>query len=83
MKTLIEIGLLVATLAFARTAFAGDGGMQQDRELQKLFEWSAEAFKPANPGAQLPNPGARAVGPGGQPTKPVPPVLEHRGSAIK
>lgn len=75
MKKLITLGMVLATVAFAGMAFA-DGGQLQDRELQKLFEWSAQAVQQANPGAQ-------AAGPGAQPTKPVPPVLEHRGSTIK
>ncbi|MGH7362015.1 MAG: hypothetical protein ACREJI_10440 [Candidatus Methylomirabilales bacterium] len=77
MKKLIALGTLVATVAFGGTAFAGEGGgTLMDRELQKLFEWSAQAVQAANPGVQ-------AVGPGAPPTSPVPPVLEHRGSTIK
>ncbi|MCI0371728.1 MAG: hypothetical protein L0214_10175 [candidate division NC10 bacterium] len=83
MKKLVSTGLLLATLALAGTTFAGEGGMLQERELQKLFEWSAEAFKRVNPGEHTANPGGQAAGPGAQPTKPVPPVLEHRGSTIK
>ena len=40
MKKLIALGVLVATVAFAGTAFA-DGGTLQDRELQALFEESS------------------------------------------
>lgn len=49
MKKLITLGLLLATVAFGGTAFAGDGGALQDRELQKLYEWSAQVAKPAGP----------------------------------
>jgi hypothetical protein len=48
MKKLVAFGLLVATVAFAGTAFA-DGGTLQDRELQKLFEFSAQAPQAAGP----------------------------------
>jgi hypothetical protein len=42
MKKLVALGLLGALVAFAGTALA-DGGTLQDRELQKLFEFSAQA----------------------------------------
>jgi hypothetical protein len=74
MKKLITLGLVVATLAFAGTAFA-DGNRLQDQELQKLFEWSAQAVQQVRE--------AQMAGPGAQPTKPIPPVQEHRGSTIK
>ncbi len=45
MKKLITLGLLLATVAFAGTAFAGDGGTVQERELQALFQWSAQAAR--------------------------------------
>ncbi|HEV8661867.1 MAG TPA: hypothetical protein VGT06_01805 [Candidatus Methylomirabilis sp.] len=48
MKKLVAFGLLVATVAFAGTAVA-DGGTLQDRELQKLFEFSAQAPQSARP----------------------------------
>lgn len=48
MKKLVALGLLVAMAAFAGTAFA-DGGTLQDRELQKLFEFSAQAPQSAGP----------------------------------
>lgn len=72
MKKLVTLGLLVATVAFAGTAFA-DGGTLQDRELQGLFEWSARVASPM----------AHTAGPGARLTSQVPPVLEYRGSAIK
>ncbi|MCI0370889.1 MAG: hypothetical protein L0214_05805 [candidate division NC10 bacterium] len=75
MKKLIALGMLVATVAFSGTAFAGDG-ILQDRELQKLFEWSAQAAQAAKPMPQT-------AGPGAQPTRPVPPAQEYRGSDIK
>lgn len=72
MKKLIALGVLVATVALAGTAFA-DGGTLQDRELQKLFEWSAQVA------SQM----AYTAGPGAKSTSQVPPVLEYRGSDIK
>lgn len=72
MKKLVTLGLLVATVAFAGTAFA-EGGTLQDRELQNLFQWSAQAA----------NSMAHTAGPGAQPTKPVPAYQEYRGSGIK
>lgn len=48
MKKLVAFGMLVATVAFAGTASA-DGGSLQDRELQKLFEFSAQAPQSASP----------------------------------
>ena len=48
MKKLIALGLLGALVAFAGTALA-DGGTLQDRELQKLFEFSAQAAPSAGP----------------------------------
>lgn len=42
MKKLVALGLLLTTAAFAGTAFADDGTLQ-DQKLQKLFEWSAQA----------------------------------------
>ncbi len=72
MKKLIALGVLVATVAFAGTAFA-DGGTLEDRELQALFEWSAQVASPM----------AYAAGPGAKSTSQVPPVLEYRGSDIK
>lgn len=72
MKRLIVLALLAATVAFAGTALA-DGGTLQDRELQKLFKWSAQVTQQAT----------QTVGPGAQPTKPIPRVMEHRGSEIK
>ncbi len=73
MKKLITLGLLMATVAFGGTAFAGDGGTLQDRELQKLFEWSAQAASTAR---------TQMAGPGAQGTNSVPPVLEYPGSGI-
>jgi hypothetical protein len=75
MKKLITLGLLVATAAFAGTAFA-DGNTLQDIELQKLFEWSAQAADQAAKATQT-------AGPGAQATSQVPPVLEYRGSGIR
>lgn len=75
MKKLVVLGLLVATVAFAGTAL-GDSGTLQDRELQKLFEWSAQAAEAAKQQAQT-------AGPAAQPSREIPPVLEHRGSEIK
>lgn len=46
MKKLVAFGLLVATVAFAAPALA-DGGTLQDRELQKLFEWSGQGANPS------------------------------------
>jgi hypothetical protein len=48
MKKLVALAVLVATVAFAGTAFA-DGGTLEDRELQKLFEFSAQAPQSAGP----------------------------------
>jgi hypothetical protein len=75
MKRLIVLALLAVTVAFAGTALA-DGGTLQDRELQKLFEWSAQAVEAAKQKAQI-------AGPAAQPTREIPPVMEHRGSQIK
>jgi hypothetical protein len=72
MKKLVAFGLLVATVAFAGTAFADDGTLQ-DRELQKLFEWSAQV---ASPMVYTAGPGTRSI-------SQVPPVLEYRGSDVK
>ncbi len=74
MKKLITLGLLVATVAFGGTAFAGDGGTLQDIELQKLFGGSAQAASTA---------GTQMAGPGAQGTRSVAPVVEYRGSDIK
>lgn len=57
MKKLITLGMLVATVVFAGTAFADDGALQ-DRELQKLFDWSAQAAQAANQATQTAGPGA-------------------------
>jgi hypothetical protein len=73
MKKLITLGLLVATVAFGGTAFAGDGGTLQDIELQNLFGGSQAA---STAGTQM-------AGPGAQGTRSVAPVLEYRGSDIK
>ncbi len=73
MKKLITLGLLVATVAIAGTAFA-EGGTLQDIELQKLFGGSAQAASTA---------GTQMAGPGAQGTRSVAPVLEYRGSDIK
>ena len=72
MKKLVTLGLLVATVAFAGAAFA-DGGTLQDRELQGLFEWSAQVASPM----------AYTAGPGAKSTSQVPPALEYRGSTVK
>jgi len=76
MRKLITLGMLVATVVFGGAAFAGDGGTLQDRELQKLFQWSAQAVESARSMTQTASPAASA-------TNPVPPVLEFRGSEIK
>ncbi len=73
MKKLVALGLLVATVAFSGTAFAGDGGTVQDRELQALFEWSAQVASPM----------AYTAGPGAKSTSQVPAFQEYRGSGIK
>lgn len=76
MTKVITVGLLVMPLAFGAPVFAGEGGTLQDRELQKLFEWSAQVADRAAKAKQV-------AGPGAQASNPIPPVLEHRGSTIK
>lgn len=73
MKKLVTLGMLVATVAFAGTAFADT---LQGQKLQGLFDWSAQA-------AQAANQATKTAGPGAQPTKPVPSYQEYRGSDIR
>lgn len=57
MKKLITLGMLVAAVAFAGTAFAdGHGHTLKDMQLQELFAWSAQAApaQPAKPAASVP-----------------------------
>jgi len=78
MKKLIVLGLTVAVVTFGGAAFAADddGGTLQERELQKLFEWSAQAV-------QATETGMRVAGPAAKPAYEVPPVLEYQGSGIR
>jgi hypothetical protein len=73
MKQLVAVGLLVATVALAGVAFAGEGGGRlMQLELEKLFEWSAQA---AEAGKQQ----AQTAGPGTEVANPVPPYQEYPG----
>lgn len=52
MKKLITLGILVAAVVFAGTAFAdGRGHALKDMQLQEHFAWSAQ---PAKPTASVP-----------------------------
>lgn len=71
MKNLVTVGLLVAMVAFAGTAYAGrDDSVLQDIDVQKLMEWSAQVADQAAKAKQTAGPGAR-------PTNPVPPYQQY------
>lgn len=75
MKKLVALGLFIATVAVAGTAFA-DGGTGHDRQVQELMQWSNQVADAAKAAAQQK---AQTAGPGAQLTSPVPPYQEYPG----